>query len=359
MNEIVTVRDLAMVTSDIQYAQRQGARQLVSTLIEIGRLLVEAKTMVEPKDWEKYIWDNFGYSTSSADNWMKLYREYGNDQESLFDSFTNSQTFGKLSYTKLLALAAIPAEERSDFVEQHDVESMSTRQLQQAIRERDDARKALAEAEDRIDDLEGDLEDSHRGFQVMKDERQQAESEAADLRRQVAAAQKAKAEAEAAQAAADQELDKVKKQLADAQSREEAARADLKRAQENPDIPASVMDQMRAEVEAEAAQRATADVKKQLTAAQQQVEAANSAKVAAETAAKDAEARLVAAQKASKLANPDVMAINVLGQKLIKDWETIVAHRKNAIQADPDNAAPIDAFLSRILDIMRGSIHVE
>lgn len=36
MSEIVTVRDLAMVTSDIQYAQRQGARQLASNLIEIG-----------------------------------------------------------------------------------------------------------------------------------------------------------------------------------------------------------------------------------------------------------------------------------------------------------------------------------
>lgn len=107
MSEIVTVRDLAMVTSDIQYAQRQGARQLASNLIEIGRLLVEAKTMVEPKNWDKYIWDNFGYSTSSADNWMKLYREYGDNQESLFDSFTNSQTFGKLSYTQLLALTAL------------------------------------------------------------------------------------------------------------------------------------------------------------------------------------------------------------------------------------------------------------
>lgn len=81
MSEIVTVRDLAMVTSDIQYAQRQGARQLASNLIEIGRLLVEAKTMVESKNWDKYIWDNFGYSTSSADNWMKLYREYGDNQE--------------------------------------------------------------------------------------------------------------------------------------------------------------------------------------------------------------------------------------------------------------------------------------
>lgn len=356
MSNMTTVRDLAMVTSDIQYAQRQGARQLASNLIEIGRLLVEAKNMVEPKDWEKYIWDNFGYSTSSADNWMKLYKEYGNDQESLFDSFTNSQTFGRMSYTKLLALTAIPAEEREEFVEQHDVENMSTRQLQQVIRERDEARKALAEAEEKIDDLEGDLEDSHAGFQAMKDERQLAESEAKELRKQITAAQKAKADAEAAQSTAARELEKVKKQLADAQAREEAARADLKKAQENPSIPDSVMEQMRAEVEADAAQRATADIQKQLASAQQQAADAAKAREAAETAARDAEAKLVAAQKASKLAHPDVMAVNVLAQKMLKDWDVILAHRASAVADDPNNTAPIDAFLNKMLDTMCGSI---
>ena len=77
MSEIVTVRDLAMVTSDIQYAQRQGARQLASNLIEIGRLLVEAKTMVEPKSWDKYIYHDkvlckckvYGLTHSEATDW--------------------------------------------------------------------------------------------------------------------------------------------------------------------------------------------------------------------------------------------------------------------------------------------------
>lgn len=66
MSEIVTVRDLAMVTSDIQYAQRQGARQLASNLIEIGRLLVEAKTMVESKNWDKYICSGYGQKAGKA-----------------------------------------------------------------------------------------------------------------------------------------------------------------------------------------------------------------------------------------------------------------------------------------------------
>ena len=201
MSEIVTVRDLAMVTSDIQYAQRQGARQLASNLIEIGRLLVEAKTMVESKNWDKYIWDNFGYSTSSADNWMKLYREYGDNQESLFDSFTNSQTFGKLSYTQLLALTALPAEERSEFVENNDVENMSTRQLQQAIRERDEARKAADAAETELAGAKTALDKARRD----------AAADAEEINSKLHQAQEARANAEKSESHA---LDMVKKLVA-------------------------------------------------------------------------------------------------------------------------------------------------
>ncbi|MBR0282111.1 MAG: DUF3102 domain-containing protein, partial [Oscillibacter sp.] len=48
--------------------------------------------------------------------------------------------FGHLTYTKALALLAVPADERETFVKENDVESMSTRELQDAIRERDTAR---------------------------------------------------------------------------------------------------------------------------------------------------------------------------------------------------------------------------
>lgn len=219
MSEIVTVRDLAMVTSDIQYAQRQGARQLASNLIEIGRLLVEAKTMVEPKSWDKYIWDNFGYSTSSADNWMKLYREYGDNQESLFDSFTNSQTFGKLSYTQLLALTALPAEERSEFVENNDVENMSTRQLQQAIRERDEARKVAAAAENELAGVKAALDKA----------RYDAASDAEEINSKLHQAQEARANAEKSESHALDMVKKLEKQLSDAKAAETSAKEDLKR----------------------------------------------------------------------------------------------------------------------------------
>ena len=141
MSEIVTVRDIEMVTSDIRYAQRQGARQLLSNLIEIGRLLVEAKSMVPYGEWGKYLEEKVDYSQSTANNLMKLYQEYGDSQESFFDSITESQAFGKMTYTQALALLTLPAEERRDFAESHDAEKMSSREWEKAIRERDEALK--------------------------------------------------------------------------------------------------------------------------------------------------------------------------------------------------------------------------
>lgn len=324
MSNIITTRDLAMVTSDIQYAQRQGARQLASNLIEIGRLLVEARTMVEPRDWEKYIWDNFGYSTSSADNWMKLYKEYGNDQESLFDSFRDSKTFGRMSYTKLLALTAIPAEEREEFVEQNDVENMSTRQLQQAIKERDEAMQAKAAAEQQC---------AAAGDKVLE-----MEQEAKTFRDQAAQTEKELVRAEQSEKKALGLVDKLNKQLEKARKQEDALREELKKAQENPEIPDSIMEQMRKEIEADAAKRATEDIQKQLDAAQQAARDAAKARETAEAQARETEEKLVAAQRAAKMQNPDVAVFQTLYIQLQETWNRTVGAYQKVRQADEGSA---------------------
>ena len=55
--------------------------------------------------------------------------------------WTNRQTLADLGASKALTLLALPAEEREQFMEDHNVIDMSARQLEQAIRERDEARK--------------------------------------------------------------------------------------------------------------------------------------------------------------------------------------------------------------------------
>lgn len=136
-------RDLGTVTTEIRTLHRQAQQMVLSYAIEIGRRLVEAKELVEYGGWGAYIKEELGYSQSTANNFMRLFEEYGKSQQSLFGGATESQTFGNLTYTQALALLAIPAEEREEFVESHDVEDMSTRELEAAIRERDEAKAAL------------------------------------------------------------------------------------------------------------------------------------------------------------------------------------------------------------------------
>ncbi len=60
--------------------------------------------------------------------------------------WTNRQTLADLGASKALTLLALPAEEREQFMEDHDVIDMSARQLEKAIKERDEARKAAEAA---------------------------------------------------------------------------------------------------------------------------------------------------------------------------------------------------------------------
>ena len=61
--------------------------------------------------------------------------------------WSNRQALADLGAAKALTLLALPPEEREQFVEEHNVVDMTSRQLQQAIRERDEARAAAEHAQ--------------------------------------------------------------------------------------------------------------------------------------------------------------------------------------------------------------------
>jgi len=147
-------RTLEIIAGEI----RTFTASMLNNIIEIGRRMCEAKEMLPYGKFGDWIEENTGYSRSTANNYMRVFQEYGTRQGSLFGATVeNDQAFGKLTYTKALALLDVPAEEREAFVADHDVENMSTRELQAAIAERDKAlekenkalKKQLAELEKR------------------------------------------------------------------------------------------------------------------------------------------------------------------------------------------------------------------
>lgn len=125
-------RTIEAITGEILDAQRKGGEAILT----IGRCLNEAKDMLSHGEWLPWLAEKVGYSEKTAQNFMRLARE-----------FSNPQALADLGATKALKLLALPQEEREKFVEDHNVIDMTTRQLEQAIKERDEARKAAEEAQ--------------------------------------------------------------------------------------------------------------------------------------------------------------------------------------------------------------------
>lgn len=148
MSELVRVgaeRSLEVISAEI----RAITASMLSNIMEIGRRMCEAKELLPHGEFGVWIREETGYSLSTANNFMRIFKEYSAPQGSLFGPEANCQTFGNLSYSKALALLSVPAEEREEFAERVDAEHLSSRELQEAIKEMNEqkARADLAENE--------------------------------------------------------------------------------------------------------------------------------------------------------------------------------------------------------------------
>ena len=118
MNELVSLNQLV---SEIKFFENQA----VVSYWEIGKRLSKAKEQVNHGEWLDWVNKNLGYSERTTQQLIRV-----------SESFSNPNTLSDLSFTKVLALTSIKdEEERQEFVEKHDVEDMTTRQLQAEIKE--------------------------------------------------------------------------------------------------------------------------------------------------------------------------------------------------------------------------------
>lgn len=124
-------RTIEAITGEILDAKRTGGEAILT----IGRCLIEAKDMLPHGEWKDWLADRVEFSERAAQRFMRLAREW-----------SNPTALSDLGATKALTLLALPAEERERFMEDNNVIDMTTRQLEQAIKERDEARKAAEAA---------------------------------------------------------------------------------------------------------------------------------------------------------------------------------------------------------------------
>lgn len=161
MSELV--RTSQVIAAEIRSIDAQTREIVLRSAIEIGKRLIEAKALVAHGEWGQWLTEHVEYSQSTANNFMRVAEEY-----------KDSQALGNLSYSQAVALLGVPAEERKQFAAEVGAENLSTRELQQAIKEKKEAEKQAKK-------LEAELKKIQQAAEKERKEREALEKHVAEL----------------------------------------------------------------------------------------------------------------------------------------------------------------------------------
>ncbi|MBQ2277286.1 MAG: DUF3102 domain-containing protein, partial [Clostridia bacterium] len=303
-----------VIAAEINTIKRTTAKYVLEQSIEIGRLLCEAKETVPHGEWGHWLEENCAYSTSNANNLMRIYTEYGEDDEQLsFFAENKLELYGDLNRSQAIALLALPPAERAEFVKENDVPAMSVSELEAKIKEAKAETDAAVRAE-----LGAALEKAKAD---VSEQKRRADKNAADLEKMKK----------------NPELKKVQQELMEAKNSMETLR-------EVSEKSAQEVERLKSERDALQMQLAEPVVAEITEEQREAIIAEANSQMSAEMAAKDAELaklRLAANPQVSKFsAYLDQMQIAFKNMKEILD------------SADPDVAEKLGGALSKVVAMM-------
>lgn len=334
-------RPLAVIEAELDVLEQDTRRKetaLIENYIEVGRRLEEVKAQLPHGEWGPWL-ESRGYPQAKAVKLMKVFRAYGKEQQSLFGSEAKSQAFANLGFHKLVQLLAIEGEEdREQFVAEHDVEHMSTRELERALKEREEALEAAAAAKDEADRLE------KRTVHLQEQLSNQAKVYEAKLTSANVEADQAKKAQEKATARAQRLQDALSKANATAQEAEAEHARLLQDLEELRSRPIDVAVEVDADAVEAARQAAVAEMAGKVEQAKADQEKADTARKTAEDALAAAQkelAELKAKKPEARELTPEelqAMTTEAVERARAEDAERLRGLEKKLASADPDVA---------------------
>lgn len=341
-------RDIREITAEIRTIQDSVRRTALSGAIEIGRRLTEAKELLQHGEWGDWLKREFEFSQSTASRLMQLFREYGADQGSLFGAETKYATLQNISVSNALRLIAIPDEEREEFAAEHDIEHKSAREVEELIRQRQEADARAAAAEKAL----ADADEGHALAMAELDERLHSAQQAERDAKSIAETANARVKALAA------ERDKTAAELEELRSRpiEVAVQVDedaVKKAAE--------------EAKAEAEQKAKAKLEKlekKLTAATQELEAykdgdnreLEQSHARAAALEKELAEERERARKAAELQDADVSAFGVHFVNVQRDFNDLLVALNKVRAAAPETGEKLTSAVRALVEKIGGAL---
>lgn len=102
---------------------RMLTESITVNLFQLGMVFMKAKELVDHGEWEKWLKDNSGMSERMAQKCMAAYERYG-----------KNAAMQKLEKTKVFRLLSLPDGTETEFLENNDVDNMTSREIEKAVR---------------------------------------------------------------------------------------------------------------------------------------------------------------------------------------------------------------------------------
>lgn len=332
------------IALEINIIKRRAAEGLLKDAIEIGRLLCEAKETVPRGKWGEWLEENVAYSTSTANNMMRLYNEQ--EKAAQLDLFGENgfEMFEGLAPSKVVELMRLPSAERKAFMDNHDVADMSVREIKKEVDEEKRKREA-AEAE--VSALKGQVAeaaraagDAERRASIAEDARLILSDKLDEANRLLEAAQ-VKAEISPEERA---EIEKEAKKAA-----EDAAKAKIEAAKKKTD---KELEKARAEGK-EALEKAKAEQEQAIRTAVEQARAEAEIKAEQAASARIAELEEQLREQAA-LASPYRVRFGEALEGMKAAYARMVAVVEEAEREEPAEGEILRGILSQVVDMLRG-----
>lgn len=230
------------VLGELAQEAQYYVKNIANSMFQLGRVLTEAKALVPHGAWKDWILENTGFSVRYAQMYMQAYHRFG-----------SSEAAGNIGESgKIIKMLSLPEGTEDRFLAENDVSSMSTREVEEAVRrvraemqaQLDQEKAARLEAErkaagdwggmplpdevqQRLDQQARSLEEKHAELIRVGKLGSEALQEASRLRQENATLQQEVAEQEAMLEESQQEYNRLQADLLNMQSL--AAKGDAER----------------------------------------------------------------------------------------------------------------------------------
>lgn len=233
---------------------RVYSENIVMNTLNLGRVLTEAKRQVKHGEWGDWVAVHAGMSVRSAQTFMQAYSRFG-----------GKPAFALVDKSKLYKMLALPEGTEEAFMESHDVAAMSSREVEEAVKqEREKARaereqavseareEARAEREEALrqaaKQAEAELKASvKRAYEETKEEHENDLKRAVDAARALESEKKAHKETMQQRQEAERARADAEKAWADADAARQAAEREAERIRQELDENNELLDEMQAE----------------------------------------------------------------------------------------------------------------